>query len=229
MKSFHKLFLIIVVILWASFAWSQEYESTADFPKMEFSFALGWTFSDGVSGETVVLAPDGNFYDRIDPADSSSWGFTGEYFINENIEVGFQFNRQSSKLEAGGTVTREIGDFNVDNYHGIFSYNFDHSDARMRPFMTIGVGATHYGSVDFVLNTFQGTIDGNTKASITAGGGVKFYASRNIGVRLQARITPTYISEDDGWWCDPFWGCYTVGNVQYSNQIEMSGGINIRF
>jgi hypothetical protein len=216
--------MLLSFLLLSTIAWSQ------DAPKVEVSFGLGWTFSDGVSGETVVLAPDGNFYDRIDPKDSSSWGFTGEYFINENIEVGFQFNRQASTLEVGGTTTREIGDFNVDNYHGIFSYNFGHSEARMRPFMTMGVGATHYGDVDFTFSTIQGTIDGGTKASITAGGGVKFYASRNIGVRLQARITPTYIStEEDGWWCDPFWGCYTVGNIQYSNQIELGGGINIRF
>jgi hypothetical protein len=36
-------------------------------------FFARWTFSDGVSGETTVHAPDGNFYDRIDPKDSSSW------------------------------------------------------------------------------------------------------------------------------------------------------------
>jgi hypothetical protein len=232
MKNVHKLFWIfIAMLLWASSAWSQEeFQRTSDFQRLEFSFALGWTFSDGVSGETIVQGPDGNFYDRVDPKDSSSWGFTGEYFILENLEVGFQFNRQKSTLEVGGTATREIGDFNVDNYHGIFSYNFGSSHTRVRPFLQMGIGATHYGAVDFVFDQVQGTIDGSTKASVTVGGGLKLFATENIGVRIQARLTPTYIStDDDGWWCDPFWGCYTVGNVQYSNQIEMGGGINIRF
>jgi outer membrane protein W len=225
MKNIHKLlWMFLGVMLAASTAWSQ------DAPKVEISFALGWTFSDGVSGETVVRGPDGNLYDRIDPKDSSSWGFTGEYFITDNIGVGFLFNRQKSKLEVGGTTTREIGDLNLDNYHGTFSYNFGTSDMRLRPFLQMGIGATHYGDVSFDLNGTQGTIDGLTKASVTVGGGLKFFATRNIGFRLQARLTPTYISTDeDGWWCDPFWGCYTVGNVQYSNQIEMGGGINIRF
>jgi hypothetical protein len=210
--------------LLGSTAWSQ------DVGRVEISFGYGWTFSDGVDGETVVLGPDGNFYDSIDPTDSTSWGFTGEYFINENMEAGFLFDRQQSTLEIGGTAQREIGDFNVDNYHGIFSYNFGHIEARIRPYLQMGIGATHYGAVDFSFNNVQGTIDGATKASVTLGGGLKLYASKNFGVRLQARLTPTYISVgDDGWWCDPFWGCYTVGNVQYSNQIEMGGALNIRF
>ncbi len=225
MKNLRILFWILSgLFLASSSAWSQ------DAPKVEFSFTLGWTFSDGVSGETVVLGPDGNLYDRIDPKDSSSWGFTGEYFVTDNIGVGFLFNRQKSKLEVGGTATREIGDLNLDNYHGTFSYNFGSSDTRARPFLQMGIGATHYGEVGFELNGNQGNIDGLTKASVTVGGGLKFFATKNIGFRLQARLTPTYISTDeDGWWCDPFWGCYTVGNVQYSNQIEMGGGINIRF
>ena len=30
-------------------------------------------------------------------------------------------------------------------------------------------------------------------------------------------------------WCDPYWGCYTVGDAQYSNQWELSGGVTLRF
>jgi hypothetical protein len=42
--------------------------------------------------------------------------------------------------------------------------------------------------------------------------------------------TPTYIKSDaEGWWCDPYWGCYTVGSAQYSNQFQLAGGITLRF
>jgi hypothetical protein len=42
--------------------------------------------------------------------------------------------------------------------------------------------------------------------------------------------TPTYIKSDaEGWWCDPWFGCYVVGSSQYSNQIEFTGGIAFRF
>jgi hypothetical protein len=44
------------------------------------------------------------------------------------------------------------------------------------------------------------------------------------------RWTPTYIKTDAaGWWCDPFWGCYLVGNAQYSNQFTFEGGVTFRF
>jgi hypothetical protein len=32
-----------------------------------------------------------------------------------------------------------------------------------------------------------------------------------------------------GWWCDPYWGCYLVGNSQYSNQFQFTGGVTVRF
>ena len=56
------------------------------------------------------------------------------------------------------------------------------------------------------------------------------YPSPNLGVRFGARWTPTYIKSDAaGWWCDPWWGCYVVGDAQYSNQFELSGGVAFRF
>jgi hypothetical protein len=56
------------------------------------------------------------------------------------------------------------------------------------------------------------------------------YPGSNVGILLEGRWTPTYIKSDsEGWWCDPYWGCYVVGNAQYSNQWEVAGGITLRF
>jgi hypothetical protein len=44
------------------------------------------------------------------------------------------------------------------------------------------------------------------------------------------RWTPPSIPSDaEGWWCDPYWGCYTLSDAQYSNQLELTGGITLRF
>jgi len=217
------IWMFLMVMIAGSSAWAQEDH------KVEVSLNLGFTASDGVDGDNH-LAIDGNVYNKIDPKDSVSWGLSGEYFLTENIEVGFLFDKQSSKLEIAGSVIRVIGDMSIYNYHGIFSYNFGEAEAKMRPFFLAGIGATHYGNVDFDVAGVQGSLSGPTKASATFGGGVKYYASPSIGVRLQARWTPTYITTDtDGWWCDPYWGCYVAGNAQYSNQFEFTGGINLRF
>jgi hypothetical protein len=63
----------------------------------------------------------------------------------------------------------------------------------------------------------------------TLGGGVKIYRGP-VGARLEARFTPTYIrSTDDGWWCDDYWGCYTIEQLHYAKQFEFSGGVTFRF
>jgi hypothetical protein len=93
-----------------------------------------------------------------------------------------------------------------------------------------GAGATHYGKVPFSVGNFAGETGGETQFSTTWGLGVKLYPGPKVGINLLARWTPTYIKSDaEGWWCDPYWGCYVVGDSQYSNQFEFSGGIVFRF
>ena len=44
------------------------------------------------------------------------------------------------------------------------------------------------------------------------------------------RWTPTYIKSDaEGYWCDPYWGCYVVGDAQYATQFDINGGVTFRF
>lgn len=107
-------------------------------------------------------------------------------------ELEFLWNRQQSKLEVGGTNTVEFGDMNVDNYHGILSYNFGDRRANVRPYLGFGAGATHFGGVGFT--GFDGQpreIGGQTKFSGTLAGGVKIFAGGTTGLRLGARWTPT--------------------------------------
>ena len=130
----------------------------------------------------------------------------------------------------GGTTNLELGDASVYNYHGYFAYNFGESDATVRPYVLGGLGATQYGSLSVTAAGATREIGGETQFSSTWGAGVKVFPGPRFGIRLEGRWTPTYIKSDAvGWWCDPFWGCYVVGDAQYSNQFELSGGIVLRF
>ena len=208
-----------------SAAWAQDH-------RFEVSGNGGWTASDGVSAAGgPILAADGELYDRIDPKDAFSWGITLGYYLNENSELEFIYSQQQSTLEANGTAVREIGDFKIKNYHGVYTYNFGETDATARPFISIGAGATNYPGLTFTrFDGSTGEIGGNSQFSGTAALGVKVYPSKTAGLRLQARWTPTYIKSDsEGYWCDPYWGCYVVGDAQYSNQFEFSAGLTLRF
>lgn len=203
--------------------------AVASAQKVEVSANVGWTLSDGVQGDGV-RALDGNIYDTIDVKDAFNWGFGVGYHAGEGPEFGFLFNQQMSKLSVNGTQEVEVGDMTVNNYHPYFAYNFLDSDSKVRPFVLIGLGATHYGAVDYNRLGRSGTTDTSTKFSTTWAVGAKFFASPNVGFRVQAQWTPTYITtEGEGWWCDPYWGCYVVGDAKYANQFHMTGGIQFRF
>jgi len=194
--------------------------ASAQDARVELSGTAGWTFSDGVNVGTIDESPI-----QIGPKDAFSWGARLGFNATENVEVGFLFGMQSTDLEATGIVSRTIPQ-TVYNYHGYFAYNFGDSDATVRPYFLGGLGATQYGSLD----TPAGSIGGETQFSSTWGLGLKMFPSPKVGLRLETRWTPTYIKTDpEGYWCDPYWGCYTVGEAEFSNQFEISGGIIIRF
>jgi len=200
-------------------------------PKLDVSAYYGWTFSDGVSGATIV-AGDGHAYDRIDPKDSSSIGFSAGVLLGDEGkgEVGFMYGRQFSNLVLGGTTDRELGSWGINNYHGYFGYNFAERDAKMVPFFYGGLGATNFSSLTVNIAGVSHDVAGSTKFSTTWGGGVKYFVNPKVGIRVAGSWTPTYVKSDPGgWWCDPYWGCYLVGNAQYANQLTLSGGVALRF
>jgi hypothetical protein len=211
------------VALVASASWAQEH-------RVELGGAAGWTFSDGVTGDGV-LAGDGNVYNSIEPKDSFSYSLDIGFFVTPNIEIGGLFSQQKSKMVFGGTAALELADWSVDNYHGTFTYNFGDSDSKARFYLLGGAGVTRYGSIGFTGLAGQAReIGGQSQFSTTWGAGVKVYPGKNVGLKLGMRWTPTYIKSDaEGWWCDPYWGCYVVGNAQYSNQFEFTGGLSLRF
>jgi hypothetical protein len=222
MSNRRRWLVALVVVGWAVPAAAQE-------RRAEVSVTAGWAFSEGVDGDAVAT-PDGIF-DRVDPKDSFKWGVGAGVLLGDGPEVGFLFGQQRSTLEASGTNNVDIGDMTVNTYHGYFAYNFLDDDDTVRPYVMGGLGATSFSSVEFTrLNNQTGTIGGVTRFSTTWGAGVKVYAGPAIGARVGFQWTPTYIKSDAvGWWCDPFWGCYVVGNAQYSNQFDVSGGVTFRF
>ena len=197
--------------------------------KAEVGVTFGWVFSDGVDFGSNVVAP-GGVYSRVDPKDSFGWGIDIGVFVTPQVEVGFLYNNQPSKLVVSGTREVEVGDMTISGYHGTFTYNTGDADAKVRGYIMGGLGATSFGEVGYTGNRGPGTIASSTKFSSTWGAGVKVYGGSHVGGRFGLLFTPTYIkSESGGYWCDPYWGCYLVGDAKYSNQFEFNGGITFRF
>jgi outer membrane protein W len=198
--------------------------ASAQDQRVEIGANVGWVQSDGVTFDG--LAVNGNIFNSIEPKDGMSLGLDLGFFATENVQVQFAFTRQDSKLVAGGSREMEISDLNVDNYMGNIVYHFGESSGTVRPYVFGGLGMTHYGNLSFQNRD----IDGESKFATNWGAGVKLYPSPRFGLKLGVKWTPTYIKSDAaGYWCDPYWGCYTIGDAQYSNQFEFGGGLSVRF
>jgi len=196
--------------------------------RVEVSVGAGYTLSEGIRTDERLAFPG---YDRAEVNSGPSFHLSFGVYTTPQFLIEFIYGRQDSKLTAEGNVVSKIdvAELKVDNYHGAFTYNWGEEDAKMRPFATIGFGATNY-SFGNNLVTGGGQIPGDTQFSTTWAGGVKFYPSPKFGVKVMARWTPTYIKTDSaGYWCDPFYGCWVVGDPDYSHQFDLSGGIVIRF
>ena len=191
--------------------------------RVEINPFFGYSFSDGVTIDPLVAG--GEVWDTVDVKDGYSFGFHAGVFVTENAEVGFLWSRQDSTLAGDGTSATDFTNMSVYNYHAVFTYNFGESEAQARPFIFGGLGATQYSPEDAMGVSF----DGETQFSGTWGAGVKVYPGSNVGFSMMARWTPTYIKSDPaGYWCG-FYGCYVVGDTQYANQFELSGGVSFRF
>ena len=195
----------------------------------ELSASAGYTLSDGVTFDGVPVL--GEVFNRIEPKDSFSFNATLGYFVQDDVLIEFIWSRQKSSLELGGTTILELGDLNIDNYMGQVAWHFNDSDDTVRPYISLGLGWTRYGSISFTdVEGSPRQTSGKSRFSGSLGGGVKVYPGEgNVGLKLGIRWTPTYIKSDPGGiWCDPFWGCFQTSNAQYSNQWEFSGGLSFR-
>lgn len=201
--------------------------ASAQEKRVEINPFFGYSFSDGVTVDPFLLG--GTVYDAVNAQSGMVFGVYFGVFASENMEIGFQWARQDSVLQAQNGRTDDLTDMNIDNYHAIFTYNFFEEDVVARPFIFGGLGATNFAPADIG----GVAIDGETRFSSTWGGGVKVYpGGSGVGFTAMARWTPNYIKSDPaGVWCSPYWfyGCYVIGDAQYANQFELSGGVSFRF
>ena len=209
------------------------FPASAAAQRFEIGVGGGYSASEGITADERDYL--GLVYDRAPVKSGGSFNLSFGVFASPEVLIEFLYSRQASTLRAEGpfTASLDVADLDVDTYHVNFVYHF--SDTGVRPFAFGGLGATHYGFGDVVptlLPTPNDTIDipGETKFSSTWGAGVKFFPAPAIGLKFMMRWTPTYIKSDsDGLWCDPFYGCWVVGDPQYSHQFDISGGVTFKF
>src|SRR5215831_17218991 len=166
-------------------------------------------------------------FQRIEIANALNYGITAGFLLGQHPAIEFQWNRMEADTRAqpinrGSSVT--VFSLAQDQYMVHFLYHLTDKEARTRPFMFFGLGAS-------TLDPGRSGLKGITRFAFSLGAGAKRNLSQHLGLRGQVKWSPTYITTTNGgYWCDPFWGgCWVVGNDHYLHEFDISGGITLRF
>jgi opacity protein-like surface antigen len=154
---------------------------------------------------------------ELNIAGGFTWGIQGARLFGPRWGAEVLWTHQGSALTIGTEAgSSDLFTMTIRQLHGDVLYHFGAADARLRPFVFGGLGATFFSADD---------LDSETKFSFGLGAGVKYFRWESIGVRAHFRYKPTMMNDEDaGRFCDPFGFCQ--GTL---SQVEFAGGAVVRF
>jgi hypothetical protein len=146
--------------------------------------------------------------------------------VDVPLANGFQIEGLFSHEHAHVTTTpRRVGDMTlwqmtVDHWQAGGLQEF--GAGRARPFMTGMLGLTRYAA----------ETDSEIRFTLSAGGGVKLFPRRRVGLRLDGRVFSTFVDAGGGSGsliaCSPG-VCFIALNVNVVWQAEFTAGVAFRF
>src|SRR6476660_4976879 len=153
---------------------------------------------------------------------SPSYGVSlGMRLANEGDLVEMRWARQDSYAHAED-ITPQLPRHRVilDQFHGDFSHEATIEDwaSWARPFVLASVGATHVSA---------STNISFTRFSFGIGAGIRFYASRHLGFKIQAEWLPVLVDPHVAFICGS--GCIVHAGCTASSQGEVFVGPILRF
>ncbi len=155
---------------------------------------------------------------------SLAYGITVGYIFDDTYELEIMWSRQDTELKgSGGLLTEEthLTDAYFDQYQFNGLIHFRSEGDWFRPFLLVGLGLSY-------LNP-RGDVSGSVNFSFSLGGGVKFYLGRHLGVRLQGRYAPTYLSSSTTVACHLPGACAVATEGDFVHQGEVTGAVFVRF
>ena len=182
-------------------AWAQSWEASG---------LVGYTPSTSLENRARELT-------GLDVGGGFTWGLQAGRLFTPRWGAEVLWTRQSSALKlATDAGSAELFTMAVRQLHGDIVYHLGSPEARLRPFVFGGLGATFF-SADH--------LESETKFSFGLGAGIKYFRWNAVGLRAHFRYKPTMMNDKDAAdFCDPFGFCQ--GTLQ---QVEFMGGAVVRF
>jgi hypothetical protein len=183
---------------------------SADAQSWEVSGLAGYTPSASLDRRAPEL-------DQLDVRGGFTWGGQAGRHFGSRWTAEVLWTEQQSALQVETAAGKaDLFAFDVGELHGNALYHFAARDARLRPFVFAGLGATFLSG---------GGLPSETKLSWALGGGVKYYRWKSLGFRAHVRYKPVVLDDKAGGdFCDPFGFCQG-----WLHQLEVMGGVVARF
>jgi hypothetical protein len=213
MKNMMRVLVVAALLGTATLTWAQG--------GFELTPTIGYRFGGNIDLVNPALNPN---FRKLQIESNPAYGVALNHGVHDNIQVEFQWSRQDTHVDgrsrADNTSTRLFGAY-VDQYHANFLFHPADDGSHTQPFAIFGLGASSFNP--------RAPVSSRTQFSFELGAGIKHFFSPHLGLRLEAKWTPTYIRSNDEWFCNSFGECYSISDPVYAQQGEVSSGIIIRF
>lgn len=206
---------LLLIVLSPALSAQQQSESKPlrfDFtPFAGYRTSMSFSIEPHVSGTNPRLVLDA----------SPSYGASVGVRLQEDGLVEVRWARQDSyihSLDVAPQVPRQR--LILDQFHGDFSreYLIEDWGPWAKPFVMLSVGATHVSSTP--STSF-------TRFSFGIGGGIRFYANRHFGFKVQAEWVPVLVDPQVAVICGG--GCVVHVGSTLGSQGEILAGPIVRF
>src|SRR5262245_23144434 len=167
---------------------------SASTPAQAQSWEVSWLAAYTPSVDLHRRAPE---LSELHITGGFTWGIQAARSFTPRWAAEVLWAQQASALEAGtGLGSTELFTLTAAQLQGNVVYRFGDAASRLQPFVFGGLGATFFHADD---------IPSETKLSLGFGGGIKYFAWHNIGLRAHFRYKPTILDDESaGDFCDPF-------------------------
>jgi hypothetical protein len=155
----------------------------------------------------------------VDLAGAPALGIAVDVPLYNGLQIEGLFTHEHANVT---TSSRPLGDtklwqMTVDHWQAGGLQEF--SDGRTRPFLTGMFGLTRYAA----------EADSEFRFTLSAGGGVKMFPSRHVGVRLDGRVFATFVDASGSLIACVPGACFIALNADVVWQAEFTAGAVFRF
>jgi opacity protein-like surface antigen len=171
-----------------------------------------------------VIDVNTNSVDYLPIKSTWNYGVTADYTIWPQLQAEFEFNHQPTTLDQHVVATDSrqfLTSADIDMYQWGFNFSLKPPEARLQPFIVGGLGFTHFKADD--------DLPFSNRFSYNLGLGAKYFLSQHVGLRAEARWSPSRTTTQNEVFFDPFFGPQVVAVSSHAEQGQANIGIIFRF